>query len=401
MNVQSLNVESFSGQGITSLIQSLTIYESVNGYMKGKLHMLDGIGYYDKVIATTDKLIPVSFSFKYLGIEHDMLFYVDGFSDMQIKRAKKEYIMHLITPVEHSLKLVNINAVYSGKSHEIINQIFNEAVGSHKWLGTETKATTDGKYIVPNISAFEAIENVKNSAVDNYYSGFYVFQKLINKGKVTLTSHDTIANNFMPNEKGERFSITDAMVAATDMKSEGYKGNEASIGTTNKYRLEEYKMDYTEKLAEGYWGNIIHNIHLDKTKVEKNKKLGWEEGTDIKTTFKISDNLYDYVTEPSGPAGQTSRYQQKSLFVDNVLPGNMSAINLKRRSYNTFLSLIDMISIPLLGCGQSIMVEMGGGDDSYESQNGPYIIADINHTFSRNQEGFEYRQNMSLIREYA
>jgi hypothetical protein len=47
------------------------------------------------------------------------------------------------------------------------------------------------------------------------------------------------------------------------------------------------------------------------------------------------------------------------------------------------------------------MVEMGGGDDSYESQNGPYIIADINHTFSRNQEGFEYRQNMSLIREYA
>ena len=75
MNVQSLNVESFSGQGITSLIQSLTIYESVNGYMKGKLHMLDGIGYYDKVIATTDKLIPVSFSFKYLGIEHDMLFY--------------------------------------------------------------------------------------------------------------------------------------------------------------------------------------------------------------------------------------------------------------------------------------------------------------------------------------
>tara|TARA_B100000809_G_scaffold261887_1_gene311679 strand:- start:15 stop:1220 length:1206 start_codon:yes stop_codon:yes gene_type:complete len=401
MNVQSLNVESLSGQGISSLIQSLTIYENINGYMRGKLHLFDGIGFYDKIIGITNKLIPINFSFNYLGVEHNILFYIDGFSDMQIKRSKKDYIIHLITPVEHSLKLVKVNAVYSGKSHEILNQIFFETTGSHKHFIVESKASTDGKYIVPNISAFEAIENVKNSAVDDYYSGFYIFQKLINTGRVTFASHESIANNFMPNEKGERFRITDAIVAASDIKHKGFKGNEANIGTTNKYKLEEYKMDYTEKLAAGYYGNIIHNIHLDNTKVEKNKKLDWEEGTDIKTTYKISDNLYDYVTKPSGPAGQTSRYQQKSLFVDNILPGNMSAVNLKRRSYNTFLSLMDMISIPLLGCGQSIMVEMGGAEDTYESQNGPYIIADINHIFTRNQEGFEYRQNMSLIREYA
>ena len=91
MNVQSLNVESLSGQGISSLIQSLTIYENINGYMRGKLHLFDGIGFYDKIIGITNKLIPINFSFNYLGVEHNILFYIDGFSDMQIKRSKKDY----------------------------------------------------------------------------------------------------------------------------------------------------------------------------------------------------------------------------------------------------------------------------------------------------------------------
>ena len=46
----------------------------------------------------------------------------------------------------------------------------------------DSKSITKGRYIVPNISALEAINNVMSAAVDEQKTGFYLFQRIFDRG---------------------------------------------------------------------------------------------------------------------------------------------------------------------------------------------------------------------------
>ena len=48
---------------ITSLIQGMTFFESINGLLKGNLQILDGINFFDRVIGGNNELVPVEVSF--------------------------------------------------------------------------------------------------------------------------------------------------------------------------------------------------------------------------------------------------------------------------------------------------------------------------------------------------
>jgi hypothetical protein len=82
-------------------------------------------------------------------------------------------------------------------------------------------------------------------------------------------------------------------------------------------------------------------------------------------------------------------------------PSDIAAINQKKRIHNTALSVSNMSPIPYIGCGNAIRVKQGGSNISRTIADGPYIISNINHMFQTEDNGINYTQNMSLIREYA
>jgi hypothetical protein len=204
-----------------------------------------------------------------------------------------------------------------------------------------------------------------------------------------------MADNWFLDSSGGKIKISNAIPKQENISG----GNIQSMGTTNQFMQEEYKMNYVEKLAQGYWGNKIHHIHLDETKVIKNEAI--EKTKNEITQYKISDKLYDIETVADGPAGQTTRYQQKSLFSNIYEPISVATINHKRRLLNTLLKASKIVPIPTIGCGLSINVEMGEGNKSASIGDGPYIIADINHIFTWEGNGYRYQQDMTLIREMA
>ena len=379
MELESLVVHG-GATDISGLVQDLTLFESIEGYVQGSIHVIDGDNFFDKVIGTKDTLVPITISFMYMDIEVQYFFQADGVSNMKINKSNKEYNIHLITLVEQGLKLVPINAAFSGASHEVAAGIFHEALGDvGPYLYVDSKAITRGKYIVPNISAREALENVVDGAMDIHSTGFYIYQRLADSGKTRMGSLKHMAGNkFMKGPK-EEFAIKGEIVS-----SEGSLDNIDTIGTSNKFIVLEYKRNFTDKIAAGEFGNKIHSVSLDETTVVKNKAL--EASAHVQTVYKSSNNLYN---------------TEKNLFATVNDPQSSMSINQMARIHHTRLSVRDLAAIPTIGCGMSVLVELGGQENSSSISDGIYIISDINHVISYNGKDYEYKQHMTLIREYA
>jgi hypothetical protein len=92
-------------------------------------------------------------------------------------------------------------------------------------------------------------------------------------------------------------------------------------------------------------------------------------------------------------------WNQKPLFANTTNPSDVASVNQKKRVANNFLKVTGLVPIPVVGAGNSIMVEQGGANKSHTISDGSYIIADVNHIFTHKGNGFDYRQDMSLIRE--
>ena len=379
MIVEELTVVAFDGTDISDLTKGLTLFESINGFIKGSIQIQDGVNFYDIVIGIPDRLVPVEISFTHNNIECTNNFFIDGITNMTIKKSVKEYTMHLISPFEQTLKLSQINEVFSGTSDEIVSNIFETITGPKARIIIEAKAITKGKYIVPNISAKSAIANVVNGAIDNQRSGFYFYQRLYDWGGTRLSSLRSMTNNFFRDKQNNDFEITSNIPTQQEI------GTWQGAGTANDFTISEYKMNYTDKLASGVWGYKINHIKLDETKVIKNNPLE-RTSTEI-TEYKTSDNLYDN--------------NVKNLFASANDPDNIASVNERIRIRDTILKISDMTPIPTIGCGYAIKVSMGGSDRSISISDGAYIISDINHIFTWEGNSFDYIQNMTLIREMA
>ena len=377
---------------ISELVMDMTLYESIEGYARGTLHILDGTNFYDSVLGQSDNLSNVQITFYYMGSECTNHFAMDGIGDVVIEKTQKEYDIHLISPVEQGLRITKVNNVYSGTSNDILQKLWKENTGIGSGLKISGNAVTKGKYIVPNIFAIYAINNVVKGAVDAYHTGFYLYQRIWEWGITRYTSLKYMSEDFLVDPNNKEVTLSNSLATQKDITENPH--NMINVGTANKFVVKEYKADLTSKVAAGQWGNTIHHINLDETKVTKNKPIQITEN-EI-TTHKISDKLYDNIIP--GPAGQS--YQQQSLFSTIYDPINVAATNKKSRAQNTKLTVSDITPIPYIGAGHSIKVFQGRGDKSKSKADGAYIISDINHMFHRNDDNtLEYNQNMTLIRE--
>ncbi len=472
MKIKSLKVTAATTD-ISALVQGMTLYESINGLVKGTLQIFDGVNFFDEVIGYHDELVPIEIVFDYMDIPVTNIFMADGISNMKIEKSSKEYVIHLITPIEQTLKLTNILNVYRGTSEQIAYKIFKEASGEESRLILNTKAVTNGKYVVPNISAFKAIDNVVKHAVDADHTGFYFYQTITDLGATRLMSIKTMSKYYYKNPDGTKFAIKNARVNNCIMH-DGTWFND-TVGTASQFKVEQYKMYNTDALIAGQYGNKINQVELDKTAVKKNNPVEYSKN-EI-TTYKTSASLYDnymdaahgvpkrfiglrqppndywnrkyweYPTDAdrlwainlkdegfmdmaikSSTSGIYSfrkhykkaikdfeaeikrieagipiigSWNEKSLFDDDTDPVTLASINHKKRAYNTALSVKDMVPVPVLGCGMSVMVKQGGSNISHTISDGAYIVSDINHIFKNDGNKFDYIQNLSLIREYA
>ena len=66
MELESLVVTG-GATDISGLVQDVTLFESIEGYIQGSIHILDGTNFFDKVIGSTDELVPITISYIYMG----------------------------------------------------------------------------------------------------------------------------------------------------------------------------------------------------------------------------------------------------------------------------------------------------------------------------------------------
>jgi len=395
LHSESVQVIALQDTDISNLVQSITLYESINGFLKGTMQILDGINFYDKIFGEYDQLIPMQVAFEHMGEQVINIFAVDGISNMKIAKSQKEYTLHVITAAEHVLRLTNINHLYEGTSHEIIGSIWAETLGEGSRLSINAPSVNSGRYIVPNISALEAINNVMSAAVDEQKTGFYLFQRIFDRGMVHMSSLASMAEDLFINADGSRFEITSNIASVSESNPNAF-----AAGTSNTFEVNQYKMNHTRKMAAGVWGHSINHVHLDKTKTNKFETI--EQTASEITRYKLSENLYTNVSPPNAPPGPHFESHPKSIFSTIHDPTDTLAMNMKRRMSENMLKVREMSPIPFIGCGKAIKVSLGGSNQSSEeAADGDYIVADINHLFVRTGEYIEYKQNATLIREFA
>ena len=85
--------------------------------------------WFDRVIGAEDKLMPLLLEFSVSEQYNSILFMIDGINQMKILKNEKEYTIHLITFEEMNLRLNDVNHVYSGSSHQIVQKIYEDNVG--------------------------------------------------------------------------------------------------------------------------------------------------------------------------------------------------------------------------------------------------------------------------------
>lgn len=387
---------------ITELVTGMTFFESINGLLRGNIQILDGRNFFDEVIGVHDQLVPVEVEFTYLREPIKMLFMIDGINQMKIFKAEKSYVMHLITAEEFSLKLSDINAVYNGTANDVMEGIYANGSGSKNQLIVNTLSTTKGKYIVPNISALEAIANVTYAAVDANQSGFYFYQRLYDEGACRFASLYSMSLDFHI-VGGKELKIQDRALSSKEVEEENMLNYQ---GSASIFELEEYRMHHSDKLRRGEYGNLLRHVELDKTNVKKFQPLT-NTARAISTRYKISEFIYGRpITIPPGPHSdeEPETYEQKSLFHDVDSPNTQAAINLRRRIYNNTINVTNMVPSAYLGAGKSIHLDLGDSDlDDRRISDGAYIVGDINHVMTRLDDGggMDYVQNVKLLREYA
>ena len=383
---------------ITDMVSGMSFFESINGMVKGNIQMLDGRNFFDEVIAWHDRLIPIALELTYLNETILMTFMIDGINQMKIFKSEKQYVMHLISEEEFSLKLSDINAVFNGTANDVMEGIFIAGTGKDSRLIVNTLSTTKGKYIVPHIPAIDAIANVAYVAVDDENTGFYFYQRFWDQGNCRFASLYSMSIDFHT-LGGNKFKISNKNITLKTLE----EGHDKKQGDASIFELEEYRMHHSDKLRRGEYGNVLHHIELDKTNIKKHPRMANTSGA-IASRHKISEFIYGRpITIPPGPHSdeEPETYEQKSLFHDVDSPNTQAAINLKKKIYNNTITVSGMNPSPYLGCGHSVELKLGGSNISYSVSDGPYIVSDINHIFENTDSGMDYVQNVKLLREYA
>ena len=201
-------------------------------------------------------------------------------------------------------------------------------------------------------------------------------QRLFDQGVTRLTSINGMKKHFKLGSN-KNYVISNNIVSL-DLE----QSNIGTIGTSNSFILEEFSRNFTNKVADGNYGNKIHQVEIDETKTKKNEAI--EITNNQITKFKLSSQLYE-----NGVV---------SIFSTANDPIVLAAKNEKKRMFNQYLNVLNVVAVPNIGVGQSVEIATGGSDKSSSRQDTNYIIANINHKFVIDDGKFSYAQDMGLVR---
>lgn len=382
LNLQSLKVKVFNTD-IAPMVLSLSMFETIKGNVRGTMTVLDNINFMDTFIDKHHAPLKVEFQYQARFWQND--FYIDGIESMKIEKSGKQYTVHFIANTTLQNQIVTLNEAYSGRGDQIIKSIFKEACDGR--LLMDTKTSQKGKYIVPNISAHKALSNVVSACYDENSSGMFLYQRVCEEGITRLTSlYDMEHNKFYEMSLIGTSTIKTvyklrAAVSGATADTDGIDPN-IQIGTTSGFVLDEYNMNFVEKLSMGAYGKKIKNFKIDETKEEEFTPA---ERTHIpETIFPLSKDLYDD--------------HESSIFSLSCTPEASFALNQKFRVYNQRMTAPNVIAVPGLGCGYSIDIESGGSNFSGTKTDTGYIVSHITHKFTMHDGNHQYAQDIGLIR---
>jgi len=375
---------------ISAMCTSMNLYESIHGNVKGSIHVEDKLNFFDNMFRGIS-MAPVKIGYTYFNRPLEIDMYADGIIDQVITKTGKSYNIILSSLLNLNAATKRICNAYSGTSNNILANLWVETHGEGQKLVLDDDTTSNGKYVVPNISAAECMRNVVNTAYDVNNTGMFLYQRLADQGTTRFTSIHTMVNNqFRP-------GIHPFTIRNEEITIDTSLGVHSTIGTATNFVLTDYNKDFIAKLAGGMWGQKITEISLDETtNTVHNKK----EATEIELTkFSLSKNLYSNVVLADGPAGKETSYSQKSLFSPDSVVSAEIIMNMKYRLFNTNLNVSGVVAVPDLGCGMVVAVEQGGNSISSTKTDGNYLVANINHIYQMDDGEMQYSQNIGLARE--
>ena len=361
---------------INAMVTTMSLYESIHGNLKGTLYVEDKINFFENFFrGPTQTSVKIGYSYFNVPLEID--FYVDGITDQKITKMGKTYHVNLISPNTLNEEVTRICNSYSGTSNDILSALWLETNGENNILSLDSETASKGKYVIPNISAKEAMRNVTNASYDKNYTGMFLYQRLIDEGATRFTSLGDMVKSFFKPDGKNIFQIH-----SEEVTMDTAAGVAGSVGSASSFTLTDYNKDFTRKLAGGMWGQKITEIALDET---TDKVLPEKEYTNIEIVkFPTSAEMFET---------EVSLFSTESSVQEEMIT------NMKYRVFNTNLSVEEAVAIPGLGCGQAIDVAQGGSNISRTKADGPYLVANINHQFLMNDGEMKYSQNMGLARE--
>lgn len=374
------NIDNFTvyidNTDISAMVTSMTLYESIHGNLKGTMHIDDKLNIFELFFRGV-ALTSVRISYTYFEVPTDIILYADGVIDQIINKQGKTYNVNLISVNNMNEAVERICGVYSGTSNEILGQLWAQTHGVKNILALDSECSSKGKYVVPNISAKEAMLNVVNSSYDKHYTGMFLYQRLVDNGVSRFTSiHDMVHNKFL-SAYYENFRIHSEEIIMNETT-----GVSSTIGSTSNFKLTDYNNNFISKLSGGMWGQKITEIDISET---TDKVLPIKEKTDIEITkLKLNPNLYET---------ESSLFSPESLITEEIIS------NMKYRLFNTTLLATNVVAVPGIGCGMITEVAQGEGQISNTKTDGTYLIANINHRFIMEDGEMEYSQNIGLVRE--
>ena len=179
---------------ISAMCTSMSLYESIHGHIKGTIHVEDKLNFFDlffRGLAQT----AVKISYTYFDVPTEIVLYVDGVTDQVISKQGKSYNINLVSINNLNESTARICNSYTGTSNDILAALWQETHGPKVILALDSETTSKGKYIVPNISAKNAIRNVVLSAYDKNDTPMFLYQRLIDQNVTRFTSIHTMQNN--------------------------------------------------------------------------------------------------------------------------------------------------------------------------------------------------------------
>lgn len=376
LNLDNIKIE-VRKVDISKFVNGLTLYESIFGMMQGQIAVQDSTNFFDNFIGT--ELAAVDISFTYLEQDFSASFYMDGITDMDLQSEKKTYNIHLKSI--HVPNFANtVNSVYNGTSDEIISLIFADVSADTNTIAIDSRASTSGRYIAPNISAKDCFKTLVANAYCADNSGIFMYERLVDFNTVRITSLYDMVDNAFVREDGSAVVIKQSVADMREVQINPM----AVLGTADDFNMTEYSMDLIQKIEDGLFGEAVSEINLDETKQTHNIT---KEVTSVpKTKFKLSDKLYDE--------------NVKSILANKGDVSSSQVINGTIRAFNTAMNVSGVAALPGLGVGMTVEVQLASNEEQGTTRhNGKWLVKHMQHDFTQKGGEYSYHQTLGLVRE--